>query len=289
MSDFLKSFVPYLWSLGTLLVSFLVVAVIAKRKRRGRIPVSEKMLRPPGESTRVRLEKLDENILYVVSVFLTASVIASIFFHVAYDLRKFAWWFPAIFAVFGLCLVISSISFLTTHGSKYANYILGFHGERVVGEHLNRLMLDGCEVFHDLVVDDKWNIDHIIVSPRGVFVIETKTRRKPIGDNGHKVIFNGTDLEFSTWKDQHGLKQAADNARWVADFLTKSTGERVNATPILTLPGWWVERKGKGTVNVLNPKQIREVVIDNRLPLLDEKQRRRICFQLEQKCRDVEL
>jgi len=226
---------------------------------------------------------------YVVGVFLSAVFFAGIFFHIGYDLQKFSWWLPAIFVVLGLGLVASSISYLMKQGLKYADYNLGFHGERVVGEHLNRLMLDGCEVFHDLEVEAKWNIDHIVVSPRGVFVVETKTRRKPTGENGHKLIFTGTDLEFPTWKDQHGLKQAADNARWLANFLTKSTGERVEVTPILTFPGWWVERQGKNTVNVLNPKEIRGVVTDNRLPLLDEGQRKRICFQLEQKCRNVDL
>jgi len=172
---------------------------------------------------------------------------------------------------------------------KFGNYNLGFHGERVVGEYLNRLMLEGCEVFHDLQAGAKWNIDHVIVSPRGVFAVETKTRRKPDADEGHKVAFTGTDLQYPTWTDRHGLKQAADNSRWLADFLTKSTGERVKVAPVLTLPGWMINRTGKNTVSVLNPKEIRAMVLDTRLPLLDEAQRKRICFQLDQKCRNVDL
>ena len=49
---------------------------------------------------------------------------------------------------------------------------LGEEGEREVGHFLEGLRAKGCQVFHD-IVGGKFNIDHLIVSPRGIFLIET--------------------------------------------------------------------------------------------------------------------
>lgn len=62
-------------------------------------------------------------------------------------------------------------------------------------------------------------------------------------------------------------------------------GEPVSATAILTLPGWMVERKAPATrVHVLNAKEIIQVV-DTKETKLMETMIRRICHQMDQKCR----
>jgi hypothetical protein len=50
-----------------------------------------------------------------------------------------------------------------------------------------------------------------------------------------------------------------------------------------------VTLKGKSDVSVLNPKQIRSVILGNGSPTLSPAQMQRIVHQLDQKCRDVEL
>src|SRR5690348_8371532 len=54
----------------------------------------------------------------------------------------------------------------------------GLAAERMSAQELNRLMALGCQVFHD-VPGEPFNIDHVVVSPRAVFVVETKSRKKP--------------------------------------------------------------------------------------------------------------
>lgn len=270
-------------------MALLLFIAWRKRESLGKCPTSEKMLRPPGESLRKYREKLDEELFTKITWFLIASIFAASLFCLGFHFLSA---FPIISIVLicaGLVLMFFVFRPLLKLQTQFLNNGLGLHGERVVGEHLNRLMLDGCEVFHDLQLSDNWNIDHVVVSPCGVFAVETKAYRKPDTEDGHKVFFTGTELQFPTWTDRDDLKQAADNARQLADFLTKSTGERVEVAPILTLPGWWVELKGKGPVSVLNPKLIGGVVLDSRRPFLDKAQRKRICHQLEQKCRDVEM
>ena len=47
-----------------------------------------------------------------------------------------------------------------------------------MGQLLENLRADGARVFHDLV-GEGLNIDHVVVSPHGIFVLETKTWSKP--------------------------------------------------------------------------------------------------------------
>ncbi len=47
-------------------------------------------------------------------------------------------------------------------------------GERAVAEYLDLLRDDGHRVFHD-IVGPNFNIDHVIVEPRSIFTVETKT------------------------------------------------------------------------------------------------------------------
>ncbi len=152
-------------------------------------------------------------------------------------------------------------------------------------------MLIGRQLFHDLPTDRLGNIDHIVVAPAGVFAIEAKARRKGKASPGapdHKVIYDGHRLQFPDGTDEEKLAQTKRNAVWLGKFLTTATGGPVTAKPVLTLPGWWVERKAWNGVAVLNQKEIRTHVLHLDGPALSEAQQRRIIHQLVQKRRDIE-
>ena len=72
-------------------------------------------------------------------------------------------------------------------------------------------------------------------------------------------------------------------------MLTKAVGEPVKVTPILTLPGWFVTSRVNDGIKVVNPKQIRQVVLNVRDAALAPQLIERVAYQLDQKCRDVEL
>ena len=67
--------------------------------------------------------------------------------------------------------------------------------------------------------------------------------------------------------------------------MSSAVGESVPVTAILTLPGWMVERKAarKG-VHVLNPLEIFKL-FDGQPETLTENLIKRICYQLDQKCK----
>lgn len=250
---------------------------------RSRIPTSEKLLRPPGESLNRKLAELDEKLLYTIVLLIGGPILLA---HQTQTIplgQFVAWLIPATI----LCAIPLWIT-----ASRRRNYALGYLGERAVGEELNQLLRDGCHVFHDYQGGPNWNIDHVVVAPSGVYAVETKARRKRRARNGqrdYELIFDGRNLRFPHCTDTYGLEQARRNAADLGFQLTRATGETVSAKPILTFPGWLVTLKGKSDVHVLNPKQIRQVVLNNTGPTLSPAQMQRIIHQLDQKCRDVEL
>lgn len=134
-------------------------------------------------------------------------------------------------------------------------------------------------------------MDHVVLTPAGVFCIETKCRRKPRGmspdgQQGHKVIFDGQQLIFPSpmGADRHGVDQATRNASWLSNKLTALNGTAIPVEPILVLPGWWVEMKIKGPVIVMNPKGLGSV-LNGRKPILSDAQQRAIYAQLEERCK----
>lgn len=56
---------------------------------------------------------------------------------------------------------------------------LGRDGELVVGQFLEGLRVSGARVFHD-IPGEGFNLDHAVFATHGCYVIETKTRRKPV-------------------------------------------------------------------------------------------------------------
>ena len=159
------------------------------------------------------------------------------------------------------------------------------------GQELNLLMRDGAYVFHDLFMDKrKGNIDHIVIGPGGVFSVETKARSKAVDDGTDraKVLFDGKTLMYPGGaRESRPVAQAESQARWLEEFLTGSTGEQVRVTPVIALPGRFVETRGEHRLRVINPKRgnaLRSWVIQEKI---DSKQVERIAWAIEQRCRKV--
>jgi hypothetical protein len=114
--------------------------------------------------------------------------------------------------------------------------------ERVTGMQLNRLVSKGCKVLHDLPCEG-FNIDHVVVAPRGVYAVETKSFRKPKGssNNSHyRVSYDGKMLRFPDFPEKEALAQAERQAQWLRRVIRESIGSDVPVIPALALPGWMV-------------------------------------------------
>ena len=263
--------------------------------QQGHPPIANNLLRSPGESLRREIEKMDEQVNDIfVWTFFGPALVMTFFFVPTPGLKtatgssNFEIFVIAIIAI-GFALLVWRLIHLINRRRAYR---LGFAGERAVGEELNRLMLEGCHVFHDVPMELYGNIDHVIVSRCGIFAVETKTVSKPRlrdGKAGYRVIFDGRFLRFPHRSDGSAVGQAEHQAKRLANFLSQAIGERVSAEGILALPGWMVERKARSNVKVVNPKEIEKIVLDKSSPTSTEELRKRVAYQLDQRCRDVEF
>jgi len=175
------------------------------------------------------------------------------------------------------------------------NLLLGYLAERAVGEHLDELRPGGFRIFHDVPAKGarkSFNLDHVVVGATGVFLIETKARRKGVvrpGFKDHEVISDGQKLVWPWGEDVKSIEQAKNEAVWLAEWLKTMTGLTINVRPILALPGWFVDRRGVGGVAVLNQKNLVGYISK---PLqsaaLTAESVDLISRQLDSRCRDVE-
>ena len=169
---------------------------------------------------------------------------------------------------------------------KRQKYREALDGELATAQCLESVIAGGAKVFHDIQADG-FNIDHVVVAPGGVFAVETKHRLKPTGTNTKdvgKVRFDGQVLQFPGWVEKKPIDQARRQADWLSKFLSKATGESVEAKPVLALPGWWVDRTGRS--DVINPKNSSFMLKPGNGQGLAEDRKQRICYQLEQKCQE---
>ena len=262
-------------------------ATARKREQQFRRPFDD-MLRPAGWS----LQKRSADIWESMTEDLMACMLAALGAWAVWLSNKDMFWTA-------LILGLISCSYFTLRAKRwvleYSNHRLGLLGEQVVGQILDRLSSETVRVFHDLEFIEPgkkpWNIDHVALTPAGVFAIETKSCRKPKdtapnAQQGHKITFDGQQLIFPApmQADRHGLDQAQGNANWLADKLTALNGSPIQVTPVLVFPGWWIDAKGKGPVSVLNPKNLRSL-LTARKQVLSDLQFSAINAQLEERCR----
>jgi len=270
------------------------------RRARFKTPLTAKLLRPPGESLREEIQRLDEKLNDNLVTFITVCFAIGIFTWQA-SVKQNASFFIAIavFPTIGYAAcAIYGIRIFRVQRLKH-DYELGFLGERAVGEELNQMLARGYEVFHDVLFEGRpgsknFNIDHVAVGPGGVYAIETKTRRKqPKKSHGaprNVVEFDGSRLLFPWGADDFGIKQARVNAGVLGSWLQKAVGAEIEAIPVLALPGWSVERKGRGDVRVVSGREICSAFPKAGVnPVLSANQIKQIAFQLEQRCRNIDV
>jgi len=217
-------------------------------------PLKDPPLRVPGQSVGEQIKRVfdDEGMTYFL-VSLVCIIYAGLewwryYFHVPPS--------PRIATVIAVIVVGYSVIRIRRMILKIRLLKQGMDGEMVVGQSLEGMRTTGAAVFHDICAKD-FNVDHVVVSPKGIFVIETKTYSKPNGRDatvrydGVKILVNGKT------PDRDPIKQVCANAKWVQEVVKESTGKSFPVRPVVLFPGWYVETVNASAhdkVWVLNPK-----------------------------------
>jgi hypothetical protein len=162
----------------------------------------------------------------------------------------------------------------------------GLNAELMTAQLLLPLASKGCQVFHDIPAEG-FNLDHVVIGPYAVFMVETKSRKKPgHGKQSAQVNYDGRALHFPDHVSSKPVDQARNEADWLKKFLHGAAGEAVPVVPVVALPGWYVtygRDAHRSDVTVLNPK-MHGIFVDKRNGTpLSESLRNRITFALVQR------
>src|SRR5690606_22509451 len=106
---------------------------------------------------------------------------------------------------------------------------------------------------------DGFNLDHVVICERGIFVVETKTWRKPSRGNPRITTREGKIFKAGLPAYGDAVGQAANEAHWLGELLRRKTGRGYRCHPVLVFPGWMVDPMDSATrerVWVLNPKAL---------------------------------
>lgn len=254
-----------------------------------RTPLTQDLLRGPGDSIRKVIQEVDENI----DTYLMMTVVLPVTCYAVYITDRYVSKDHAHWVVYVLLAVLPLMyfTFKLARNLKRRNALrLGLDCEISVGQELNRLMLNGHQVYHDFLAD-KFNIDHVVVGPNGVFAVETKGRAKSEKNREAedvKVVFDGDALKFPDWTERDYLPQARRQAEWLANWLSSAVGEKIPVKPVLVITGWYVTILKPCDVLLASGKNIHLVIPKQRENTLTGEQITRIAHQLEQRCRNVE-
>lgn len=225
--------------------------MLAKEKKRSVSPFTEKLLRPPGESLRLKIDEIHMSMMdtgLALAIGLVIPAFAAIPSWCKLPAANLVIWM--IIAGGGYGLAAGQWIKLKRLRKELRNHRLGFDGERYVAAELDPLVARGYRVFHDFVVNWRpggdstdFNIDHVAVGPDGVFAFETKARRKPLdsengGSKRFKVRFDGKTLHFPGYPTTEPIEQAKRNATTLQDWLSQTTKSGFVVRPIVVIPGW---------------------------------------------------
>ncbi|CAM5797777.1 hypothetical protein RFUL19S_04970 [Rhizobacter fulvus] len=190
----------------------------------------------------------------------------------------------------GLLIIGVVIRKMIKSGERIDNLRAGFDAELAVGQELDKLMLSGARVFHDFPAEN-FNIDHVVISAQGVFAVETKGYTKPgdmKGRDGATVVLDDQALRFPHWTTSEPLEQATRQAKWLSKWMASAVGKPVFVTPVLALPGWYVNdrRKARSELGVFGGKALAWLLDEPRHPLSPQDLQQAL-HQVYQRCRTV--
>jgi len=291
---FYKIFIPtliFLSLFGLIFATIYVLKFYHSRKKR-RVPFTDRFYRAPGQSLFEKLDDLNIDLNAYLAMMINAPLILYAVYMTQLYYRKGP--LPIIttlaFILVG-CLITGYFVFKMVQCFNLRRKLrLGYEGEIATGQELNKMMRKRYHVYHDFVAD-KFNIDHIVVGPAGVFAVETKARAKPMTESPSedaKVSYDGKCLHYPKWRENKPLEQAKRQATWLERWLTSATGEKTRVRPVVALPGWYVTRTSPDGILVINPKQFAGIAKPLGGKILNEGQISRIIHQIDQRCKNIE-
>jgi len=237
-----------------------------KTKPEKRSPLKDKPLRYAGQSVDEQIEDKVLNLLqwYLISGF-------AIFIAISEWVRFFHPSAPHPISDTVIAAVLTGFSaYKIFMGMKEISRLkMARDGEKLVAEGLQEMIKQGATVLNDIQAD-KFNIDHVIVSKNGIYLIETKTFSKPAKKDA-KISFDNEHVFADGFLiDRNPIQQAKALTKWLQELLMQSTGIKFAIRPVVLFPGWFIEPMKRGQeVWILNPKALPTFISNESITLKD--------------------
>ena len=120
---------------------------------------------------------------------------------------------------------------------------LGENGEQYVGQMLEKDMRPfGYDVFHDVVIkkgERTFNLDHVLIGPNGVYVVETKAWRKPEKGSPEIEYKDGRLYKMGQEIKDDAVREVISLAKAANRLFHELTGRTYFVKPILVVAGWY--------------------------------------------------
>ncbi len=217
-------------------------------------PLKANPLRNPGQSLDEEINKLwdDKGIFYLFYIIGFVGIAVGDWFR----------WLtqkpvnPVLSTILAIIVLVFSSYKLYGIKQKSNQLKMARDGEKIVGQHLDNLREEGARILHD-IKGENFNVDHIVLSEHGIFVVDTKTHRKPTKGEANVRVHND-EVYVNNYKvGRNPIKQSRALTKWVQDLLLETTGKKFPVQGVVVFPGWFVEKMyGKDDIWVLNPKAL---------------------------------
>lgn len=198
-------------------------------------------------------------------------------------------WFAIVWP--GMC-IMAAVAVYWRNVKMIDRFGAGIRGERIVADAIEMLAPLGYRAFHDLpdtTADGApCNIDHVLVGPEGVFVLETKYRDKARHRNvkievlPNAILLSGHPIQ----PDPRG--QAAACAASVKRHLKRRLGREIPVKAVVVFPRWYTVRGFSGEVWVLSETSVVSTLKVSRYEQLSAQEIEMIVTELDDWSREPE-
>ena len=243
----LEYLLPLIFLFPMAAMAAIVLALRSLYDGRVNSPFDAHPLRTPGQALRNRLDQAFSSLFLngtlgpLISLSPLVYGMGRMFF-----VQRQDWVEWALYGLLSTVLVLIFSLLLVRDYQRIRRLKLGLACELAVGQELERLIRPDAHpyyIFHD-VPTDHFTIDHVVVTPHGIFVVETRARTKALGSNGKEltqVFVEHERLRFPHWQERRSLYKTRQATHWIAQWLKKNCGVNVPVCGVLVLPGWEID------------------------------------------------
>ncbi|GAB2720868.1 MULTISPECIES: nuclease-related domain-containing protein [Halomonas] len=270
----LEYLLPLIFLFPMAALGAVVLALRSLHDASVRSPFDADLLRGPGQALRTRLDQAFSTLFLNGSLGPLVSLAPLVYGmgRMLFTQRQF-WVEWALYGLLSTALVLIFSLLLVRDYQRIRRLKLGLACELAVGQELERLVHPEAHpyaVFHD-VPAGRFTIDHVVVTPSGVFVVETRARALGVDSRALNWVYVEQErLRFPHWQERRPLYKTRQAVSWLSDWLERQCGIAVPVRGILVLPGWEIDtREAASDITVVSGERLATGLADMTLGELD--------------------